>query len=264
MKTVQSNNENEILLSDDPATVLDHFLHLPISTPDPIFSLFRTLPGAIEHSGGEKQRFLYVPGTREDHCVLAAHADTVFDRVYIGKKAEEKPALRDGVYFSESGAYGIGADDRAGCAMLWLLRNSGHSLLVLDGEEFGQIGAKYLRSEFSDLFEELNNHSFMLQLDRRGSNDYKCYHLDVTDEFKSFIENTTGYELSISRGFTDICTLCETVCGVNLSIGYYDEHTPKEKLVYEEWLHTFEVVKSMIGQPLKRYALRTINRKDVS
>ncbi|MCR4838464.1 MAG: hypothetical protein K5897_05970, partial [Eubacterium sp.] len=71
--------------------------------------------------------------------------------------------------------------------------------------------------------------------------------------------NSTGYELSISGGFTDICTLCETVSGVNLSIGYYDEHTPKEKLVYEEWLHTFELVKNMIKQPMKRYELRTRN-----
>ena len=259
MKTVQSNNENEILLSDDPATVLDHFLHLPISTPDPIFSLFRTLPGAIEHSGGEKQRFLYVPGTREDRCVLAAHADTVFDRFYVEKEAAAKLAFSDGVYFSESDTYGIGADDRAGCAMLWLLRNSGHSLLILDGEEHGQIGAKYLRSEFRDLFDELNNHSFMLQLDRRGSHDYKCYYLDVPEEFKTFIENSTGYELSISGGFTDICTLCETVSGVNLSIGYYNEHTREEKLVYEEWLHTFELVKGMMGQPMKRYELRTVN-----
>ena len=42
-------------------------------------------------------------------------------------------------FFYRSGVYdeGIGADDRAGCAILWLLKDSGHSLLVTNGEEIG-------------------------------------------------------------------------------------------------------------------------------
>ena len=51
--------------------------------------------------------------------------------------------FEDGVYSSGDDLCGIGADDRAGCAMLWLLRDSGHSLLILDGEEHGQVGAAF-------------------------------------------------------------------------------------------------------------------------
>ena len=33
----------------------------------------------------------------------------------------------------------------------------------------------------------------MIQLDRRGDNDFKCYNVG-TDEFRKFIETSTGYK----------------------------------------------------------------------
>jgi hypothetical protein len=37
----------------------------------------------------------------------------------------------------------LGADDRAGLAILWLLRDLGHSLMVTDLEEHGRMGSTY-------------------------------------------------------------------------------------------------------------------------
>jgi hypothetical protein len=66
--------------------------------------------------------------------------------------------LSNGVFQSANRIRGIGADDRAGCAILWLLKDLGHSLLITDGEEKGGIGSKWLMNdtENADIAEEIN------------------------------------------------------------------------------------------------------------
>ena len=245
-------------LRQEEMAVLDKFLNLDISTSEEVFAAFRTIEGAIEDHGEGKQGYLYIPGTRSDRCVIAAHADTVFDTAYKDKVYRSKVGYKEGVFYSESAECSIGADDRSGCAMLWLLRNSGHSLLILDGEEHGQIGANYLKDSNPELFEEINDHSFILQLDRRNSSDYRYYGLPVTPEFVSYIESETGFTLAEGKGRTDIGILCTKACGVNLSVGYYDEHKPTERLVYSEWLNTYNIVKTMLAKPLKKYKLKNV------
>ena len=46
--------------------------------------------------------------------------------------------------------------------------------------------------------------------------------------------------------------LCEKICGVNLSVGYYNEHHPEEILRYDEWLGTYQIVKRMVEEPLRK------------
>ena len=231
------------------------FLNMPVSSSEAVFAKFRTLPGAVEAHGTEKEGYLYVPGTRHDRCVLAAHADTYFDEAYMGELRTNQAVLQSGFYRGTSSNASIGADDRAGCAMLWLLRDTGHSLLILDGEEHGQVGAHFLEKNDPALFGEINTHSFILQLDRRGSRDLCFYKLPVSEPFQRFIADSTGYVSVSGPGRTDICALCTDVCGVNLSVGYYDEHKPEETLAVEEWRHTLHVVQKLLDQPLKRYAL---------
>lgn len=242
----------EEMLSEDERE-LDRFLQLRIDTPEQVFEIFRALPGAVEAHGPGRHGFLYVPGTRKDRCLLAAHADTYFDSAYLGTSACGGAVCENGIYRSVTPRCGFGADDRAGCAILWLLRNSGHSLLITDGEEHGQRGAHYLCEEYPELFRELNKHSFILQLDRRNGNDYKCYSLPVTKKFLRYIEEETGFVRAESPGRTDIVALCDTVCGANLSVGYRNEHTAEETLCVSEWLHTLDVVRRMLEKPLKRY-----------
>ena len=110
--------------------------------------------------------------------MLVAHADTVWDELYEKKPASQRliSSRNSAGQLTLSGKnkkYGIGADDRAGCAILWLLRDTGHSLLILNGEESGQQGANYLKNECPDLFKEINQHHFALQFDRRNASDYK-------------------------------------------------------------------------------------------
>jgi hypothetical protein len=94
--------------------------------------------------------------------------------------------MKDGIIRGTNPKAGIGADDRAGCAMLYLLRKSGHSILITDGEEHGRQGSHYLVNHFPELCSELNNHRFMIQLDRRNARDFKCYDVG-TANFTKFI-----------------------------------------------------------------------------
>lgn len=243
-------------LHTEEEKVLDYFINMEISSSDEVFRMFGGLDDVIERHGKGKERFLLVLGKRKDRCLIVAHADTFFDESYLNEVREHKLGFKEGVYYSEVDNCGIGADDRAGCALLWLLRESGHSILVLDGEEKGQVGANYLKEKHPEILKIINEHSFMIQLDRKGKTDYKCYNLSVTKKFKNFIEKSTGYTFTTGKGKTDICTLCTDVCGVNLSIGYENEHKSSETLDYKAWLNTYQIVKNMLNKPLKRYPLK--------
>ncbi len=236
--------------------VLEEFLSLPLENSSDVLEKFAALPNAIYHNDGGKLSFVYVPGNRDDRVVLAAHADTVWDKYYnVYPCAEQKLQDKNGTYSGTNGICGIGADDRAGCAILWLLKDFGHSLLILDGEENGQMGAKHLRDSYPKLFDEINDHSYIVQFDRRNANDYKCYRLPVTEEFKKFIEKETNYKDAGKTAFTDIVTLCTKICGVNLSVGYYDEHSSNEMIVFDEWYHTLDVAYNMLTKEQKKYPL---------
>ena len=71
--------------------------------------------------------------------------------------------------------------------MLWELRNSGYSLLITDGEEFGKHGAKYLRKHNRKLFRKINKHSFLIELDWKGTDCCLFNQVDNTEKFKSYI-----------------------------------------------------------------------------
>ena len=238
-------------------TILEEFLSFPLSNAVDILNKFSLLDGAISRFNEDKRNFVYVPGPREDRVVLVAHADTVWDEYYKGYKTKpQKTVEKNGVYRGKNGVCGIGADDRAGCAVLWLLRDLGHSLLILDGEERGQIGANYLKSDYPDLFDELNAHSYMLQFDRRGYSDFKVYDLPVSEEFLTFIKEKTLYSEPNKNSRTDIVVLCEKICGANLSVGYYNEHTPDERLDFGEWFRTLTVAEDVLTERQTRFPLK--------
>ena len=125
-------------------SILKKFLSMELSSPEKVFDEFKKLDNALyfpEINGDDD--FVYIPGYRDDRVVLVAHADTVFY-----KMGKHRIILENGIYKSaeQNEEIGIGADDRAGVAILYLLKDSGHSLLVLNGEEIGSIGAYTIRT----------------------------------------------------------------------------------------------------------------------
>ena len=240
---------------------LREFLAFPLNRTDGIFRKFAELPGATCFGEGRRQ-VLFVPGSRpidSGRCLLVAHADTVWDDWPAGETdgSEVHPVLveRNGVIRSGTRKHGIGADDRAGLAILWLLRGLGHSLMITDLEEVGRLGSKWLRDHEPSFLAQINrDHAFAVQFDRREARSFKCYDVG-TRGFRRHVAQATGFSEPDRRAFTDICTLCSPsgpvmrMCGTNLSIGYYDEHTELERLVISEWLHSFEVTTRWLSTP---------------
>lgn len=121
---------------------------------------------------------------------------------------------------------GLGADDRAGVILILSILSEGYRphLIFTTGEEHGGIGANELVKNFNEAPFDID---FMIELDRCGSEDavfYNCMN-------HSFIDYICGFGFTFEEGsFTDICILGRNwnVAAVNLSVGYYNEHTKAE------------------------------------
>lgn len=232
-------------MSNPDYATLFEFLQYPLETTKPVIERFASLPGAIARGSGE-QSFVYMPGKRKDRVLLVAHADTVWDcdPNHTSSFAPSRFVERDGVVHSQNPCgMGLGADDRAGCAILWDFRDYGHSLLVVSGEEKGRIASSWLMQSNPDIADEINRtHGFMIELDRMNALDYKCYEVG-TRHFRRYLDcSLKGFAEPDRRSHTDICTLCRDVCGVNLSVGYRFEHSANEILVLEDWVHTVDTL----------------------
>ena len=246
----------EKLTKENVKKVLEEFISMPIDSSNNVLEKFSLLPNAIYHNDGSKKNFVYIEGTREDKVLLVAHTDTVWDKYYEElDDCTQSIYEKNGVYYGTNPEFGIGADDRAGCAILWLLKDMGHSLLIVDGEEYGQIGSKHIKRNYPDIYDKINNHSYIIQFDRRNGKDYKVYNLPVSQEFIDFIENNTKYEDAGRFASTDIVVLCNEICGVNLSIGYYNEHHSDEHLVFDEWYNTLIIAYELLLKKQSKYPL---------
>ena len=169
---------------------------------------------------------------------LVAHMDTVFKtpatEVFYDK--------RKNVMFSPQGA---GFDDRAGIFAIIQIIKAGfrpHIIFTTD-EEIGGVGAYELSFQpcpFKDL-------RYIIELDRRGANDCVFYECD-NENFEKYIEKF-GFITSYGT-YTDICELGPAwkIAGVNLSIGYRDEHSVSEILFVGQMLDTIEKVKKMLSE----------------
>ncbi len=231
--------------------ILKYFLNRDITGTEEILNIFEKLEGAKRGWSSKGYPYIFVPGKNENKVLLTAHCDTVWN----DENYDQKLRYKSGVFYSGNPKIGIGADDRAGVAMLYLLRKSGNSLLVTTGEEDGMMCSRFLTKEEYDM---INDHNFIVQLDKCGNKEFKCYSVG-SEEFINYIKEKTGFKYIEPSSFTDIVSLCKTICGVNLSVGYYNEHTKNEMLVYDEWLTTLKTTQKLI-QDSKKFELdRTKN-----
>lgn len=226
-----------------------------------VMNKFSAIPGAFTEGSGN-ERFVYIKGKRPDKALLVAHADTYWSVLdgEIGNVAI--PLEKDGIIFSgnrtvpiryyQGNGYtirngiGINADDRAGCGIAWNCRDLGHSILITSGEEVGCIAAKKLANH-KYWAKELNDHQFMIEFDRHGASDAAFYDIG-TKNFVEYIANITKF--TPVKGFgTDIKYIAKDICGVNLSVGYYNEHTTDEFLVLKQFEHTLRITRDWLSQP---------------
>lgn len=184
----------------------------------------------------ETKDYIYSEGNIP--IALVAHMDTVFPRpaqeVYYDRQKN--------VIWSPDG---LGADDRAGIFAIIQIIKMGfrpHIILTTD-EEKGALGADKLamiECPFKDL-------RYIIQLDRRGAIDcvfYSCDNIEFIDYIEAF-----GFAEAIGS-FSDISVICPAwkIAGVNLSIGYRDEHSVSEVLFVGYMLNTIDKVVRMLQE----------------
>ena len=249
------------MIKENCKNILLEFLNVPLDCGDQIFDRFSALPNAVVGKGRESlQRYVYIPGSRKDRIVLVAHMDTVWDKSYNNSFSGERSVVfKDGLFLSSNPECGIGADDRAGCAMCWMLKDSGHSILIVDGEEHGKHGARYLRKSNRRLFRELNKHRYMIELDWRATDTCLFNQVDNTKKFKKHITEEIALVDSKAKGGTDLQVLCRNVCGVNIGVGYYGAHTKNERLVLSEWENTYKKLETFLQKPQKRFHTKLLS-----
>lgn len=190
----------------------------------------------------ETKDYIYAIG--DIPIALCAHMDTVFP----------KPPEKNEIYYDRCkgvmwSPVGLGADDRAGIfSIIQIVKHNfrPHIIFTTD-EEKGCLGASVL-AEQKCPFDDLR---YIIQLDRRGSDDcvfYECENFEFTDYIEKF-----GFVENFGT-FSDIYDLCPAwgVAGVNLSIGYYNEHSVIETLHVNSMLNTIEKVEKMLSVPIKK------------
>lgn len=181
----------------------------------------------------------YIFAVGEVPIALVAHMDTVFENppleIYYDREA--------GVIWSPDGGCG---DDRAGVFAILKIVQSGlkPSVIFTTNEEMGGIGAEALVKDFPEAPTKLN---YLIELDRRGTNDCVFYECD-NPTFVSYVESFGFIENFGS--FSDISEICPAwgIAGVNLSVGYFNEHSVSETLHVNPLLKTISQVKKMLNE----------------
>jgi hypothetical protein len=248
-KKITSSNPQEVI-NEQYLEELRFFLRMPLSAT-PVLDHFRKIYEArldlVFGDFDDMERFVYIPATRENAVLLVAHADTKDETDYPTELDED-----DDMICNADISKILGADDRAGCAIISILETTpittGHGILITDGEEHRQRGARALMEKCPRLSAELQSrYQFMVEFDRRESRNFKCYSVG-TDEFINYLERETGYRNDGKSSRTDICELAKSICGVNIAVGFHCEHYPGEYLVKSEWLEALSMAISWLGE----------------
>jgi hypothetical protein len=185
----------------------------------------------------ETEYYVYAAG--EYDVALVAHLDTVCEI-----DANYKQIFCD----TDNGAFwcptGLGADDRAGVyGIIQLIEKYNYKphVIFTTDEEIGGVGAQ----AFATIKNPFPNLKYIIQLDRQGEKDcvfYKC----GNKEFQNYV---TSFGFTIEKGsYSDISFICPAwgIAGVNLSIGYKNEHTYAEHFFYRDFWSTLQKVRKML------------------
>ena len=168
----------------------------------------------------------------ENYACIVAHMDTVHSFTSARELVMHNNIVS--AYYIKSGIQcGLNADDCNGILVALQLLETLPNLKVCftTQEEMGGKGAQ----EAANNIEFFLDVQYLIQADRRGNNDLITYTNGINSASKKFVEDIQPlmdkYNYSEGVGtFTDIGVLADEllISGVNVSCGYYNEHTFKE------------------------------------
>jgi hypothetical protein len=145
----------------------------------------------------------------------------------------------------------LGADDRAGvfgiCQVI-LHSEKKPYVIFTNYEESGGKGVKKLcnANAFGDYADDVD---LFIELDRQDKDQYVYYSLDCPKSVRQFAEKY-GYNENVGT-YSDVADLTDTymIPHLNLSIGYYNQHSKAEFLNVLEMYNTIYCVVDMVNDP---------------
>lgn len=198
----------------------------------------------------ELKEYGYHPVVTEDYIyaegkipiALMAHMDTVFP-----EETRQNLSIFKVLETSIIGALeGLGADDRAGIIMIMeiLAKTDSRPHVIFTCNEETTLDGAYELAYRGNPFKDLG---YIIQLDRHGINDCVFYG-DTNMAFHEYVESF-GFVTALGT-YTDIDIICPhwKISGVNLSVGYRDEHTVNETLNIDFWASTYNKVIKMLTE----------------
>lgn len=209
-----------------------------------------------------KQESLELPEDFYFPCVIS-HTDTVHNIDTININEEMLPNAQDEIklaykaYNDNGNPTGIGGDDKCGVfACLTLLKELPNlKAAFFVSEETGCIGSMKANSEF------FTNVGYGIQFDapENWMITEKCFGQTLFDRESEFFESCDKIlaESMSDKGmqylihpYTDVYALrskFDFAC-INISIGYYDYHSPQEYVVVEDVANGIEIGRKMINE----------------
>lgn len=181
----------------------------------------------------------YIVAIGDIPVALVSHLDTVF-------KQTPQDIFYDRVKNVMWSPDGLGADDRAGVYSILQILKTGlrPTIIFTTDEEKGCLGAEALVEK---IYKAPTSLKYIIELDRNGIKDcvfYSC----ANEKFEEYVEEF-DFETAIGS-FSDISVICPAwgIAGVNLSIGYFEEHGYTEFLYVEAMNDTIQKVISMLKE----------------
>ena len=182
--------------------------------------------------------FIYAKG--DIPVLLVAHMDTVSSKppvyVFVQKSFD--------LIYNPSGI--LGGDDRCGIyAIMMLLEEYKPHVLFTEDEEIGCVGAFKAAKNLA-----VPDVKYIIEFDRNDKND--CVFYDCGNQaFMDYVEKF-GFKTNYGT-CSDISVLgCAwNIAAVNLSCGYYNEHTTREYVIFGHLLETIARARNMLNEIVK-------------
>ena len=193
----------------------------------------------IEYEPQNCKGFIYAQG--KVPVLLVAHLDTIHkERVRTICYSHDRNIIMS--------PQGIGGDDRAGIYMIMnIIKKHRCHVLFCEDEEIGGIGATAFAK--SCIKPQVN---YIIELDRKGSNDAVFYDCD-NPEFTKFV-TSFGFEEDYGS-FSDISIIAPElqIAAVNLSAGFYNEHTLHEHVNMKDIRNSIKRVCKMVSSKTEKF-----------
>lgn len=185
--------------------------------------------------------YLFAEG--EAPYTLVAHLDTVHQNTNTLK---DIVCFNTGDDINFTSSKGIGGDDRCGVGIICELIHLGikPTILFTEDEEIGSIGARKA-VENKKIISIISNTNFIIELDRMGNNDAVFYGCK-NEKFINFIKSCGWTQ---AKGmFSDICVIAPIAnkAAVNISCGYYNQHTLLEYINMSDYVKVISRMKSLL------------------